>query len=59
MTEIGKKIWIFPDAFLPAKGHPYKTSKNEDQFIDTVGMRRMYDKWCQHLETRYALSSAY
>ena len=32
MSDIGKKIWIFPDAFLPAKGRPYKTSKNEDQF---------------------------
>jgi len=34
-------------------------SKNEDQFIDTVGMRRMYDKWCQHLDTRCGLSSAH
>ena len=32
MSDIGKKTWIFPDAFLPAKGHPYKTSKNGDQF---------------------------
>jgi len=32
MSDIGKKIWIFPDAFLPAKGRPYKISKNEDQF---------------------------
>ena len=32
MNDIGKKIWIFPDAFLPAKGHPYKTLKNGDQF---------------------------
>tara|TARA_Y100000389_G_scaffold68820_1_gene65351 strand:- start:6219 stop:6614 length:396 start_codon:yes stop_codon:yes gene_type:complete len=32
MSDIGKKIWIFPDAFLPAKGHPYKITKNDDQF---------------------------
>ena len=32
MSDIGKKIWIFPDAFLPAKGRPYKISKNKDQF---------------------------
>ena len=33
MSEIlGKKIWAFPDAFLPAKGHPYKTSSHDDQF---------------------------
>ena len=28
----GKKVWAFPDAFLPAKGHPYKTSSHSDQF---------------------------
>ena len=28
----GKKVWAFPDAFLPAKGHPYKTSSHGDQF---------------------------
>ena len=33
MSEtLGKKIWAFPDAFLPAKGHPYKTSNHGDQF---------------------------
>ena len=32
MSDIGKKIWIFPDAFLPAKGHHYKITKNDDQF---------------------------
>ena len=29
MSEsLGKKIWAFPDAFLPAKGHPYKTTRH-------------------------------
>ena len=33
MSEaLGKKVWAFPDAFLPAKGHPYKTSSYGDQF---------------------------
>ena len=32
MNDLGKKIWIFPDAFLPLKGKPYKTSKSGDQF---------------------------
>ena len=33
MSEsLGKKVWAFPDAFLPAKGHPYKTSSHGDQF---------------------------
>ena len=32
MNDIGKKIWIFPDAFLPAFGKPYKTSDSGDQF---------------------------
>jgi hypothetical protein len=32
MSDIGKKVWIFPDAFLPAKGYPYKMAKNDDQF---------------------------
>ena len=33
MSEsLGKKVWAFPDAFLPAKGHPYKTSSQGDQF---------------------------
>ena len=33
MSEaLGKKVWAFPDAFLPAKGHPYKTSSHSDQF---------------------------
>ncbi len=32
MSDIGKKIWIFPDAFLPAIGKPYKTSDSGDQF---------------------------
>ena len=27
MNEIGKNIWVFPDAYLPAKGQPYKTSR--------------------------------
>ena len=32
MSELGKKIWVFPDAYLPAKGYPYKTSSSGDQF---------------------------
>ena len=32
MSEIGKKIWIFPDAYLPAVGNPYKTSSSGDQY---------------------------
>tara|TARA_Y100000591_G_C21685146_1_gene620143 strand:+ start:371 stop:763 length:393 start_codon:yes stop_codon:yes gene_type:complete len=32
MSELGKKIWVFPDAYLPAKGNPYKTSSSGDQF---------------------------
>ncbi len=32
MSEIGKKIWIFPDAYLPATGNPYKTSFGGDQY---------------------------
>ena len=33
MSEaLGKKIWAFPDAFLPAKGHPYKTTNHGDQY---------------------------
>ena len=32
MSDIGKKIWIFPDAFLPAKVHPYKITQKDDQF---------------------------
>ena len=32
MNEIGKNIWVFPDAYLPAKGQPYKTSRAGDQF---------------------------
>tara|TARA_B100000989_G_C19525532_1_gene466640 strand:- start:1714 stop:2001 length:288 start_codon:yes stop_codon:yes gene_type:complete len=32
MSEIGKKIWVFPGAYLPAKGNPYKTTFNGDQF---------------------------
>jgi len=33
MSEaLGKKVWAFPDAFLPAKGHSYKTSSHGDQF---------------------------
>lgn len=33
MSEaLGKKVWAFPDAFLPAKGHAYKTSSHGDQF---------------------------
>ncbi len=33
MSEaLGKKIWAFPDAFLPAKGHPYKTTNQGDQY---------------------------
>jgi hypothetical protein len=33
MSEaLGKKVWAFPDAFLPAKDHPYKTSSHGDQF---------------------------
>ena len=32
MSEIGKKIWIFPDAYLPATGNPYKTSSSGDQY---------------------------
>jgi hypothetical protein len=30
--HLGKKVWAFPDAFLPAKGHPYKTTDHGDQF---------------------------
>ena len=29
---LGKKVWAFPDAFLPATGHPYKTTNHGDQF---------------------------
>ena len=32
MSELGKKIWVFPDAYLPAKGNPYKTSSAGDQY---------------------------
>ena len=32
MNDLGKKIWVFPDAFLPLKGKPYKTSQGGDQF---------------------------
>ncbi|MGA1227654.1 MAG: sensory rhodopsin transducer [Tamlana sp.] len=32
MSELGKYIWVFPDAFLPAKGNPYKTTSHGDQF---------------------------
>ena len=30
--HLGKKVWAFPDAFLPAEGHPYKTTDHGDQF---------------------------
>ena len=32
MSDLGKKIWVFPDAFLPLKGEPYKTTNSGDQF---------------------------
>ena len=32
MNNLGKNIWVFPDAFLPIKGNPYKTSTSGDQF---------------------------
>ena len=32
MSEIGKKIWVFPDAYLPAKGNAYKTSSSGNQY---------------------------
>ena len=32
MNDLGKKIWVFPDAFLPLKGEPYKTTNSGDQF---------------------------
>jgi hypothetical protein len=25
MNDLGKKIWVFPDAFLPLEGEAYKT----------------------------------
>ena len=32
MNNLGKNIWVFPDAFLPIKGNPYKTSASGDQY---------------------------
>ena len=32
MNNIGKNIWVFPDAFLPIKGNPYKTTSSGDQY---------------------------
>ena len=32
MNNLGKNIWIFPDAFLPNKGNPYKTSTSRGQY---------------------------
>tara|TARA_B100001123_G_C15028595_1_gene914435 strand:+ start:423 stop:821 length:399 start_codon:yes stop_codon:yes gene_type:complete len=32
MNKIGKKIWIFPDAYLPSKGHAYETSNDGFQY---------------------------
>ena len=31
-SDIGKKIWVFPDAYLPAKGNAYQTASSGDQF---------------------------
>ena len=45
MSEaLGKKIWAFPDAFLPAKGHPYKTTNHGDQFSHESLCIINYDK---------------
>ena len=32
MNNLGKNIWVFPDAFLPVEGNPYKTSNSGDQY---------------------------
>ena len=32
MSDLGKKIWVFPDAFLPLRGEPYKTTNSGDQY---------------------------
>ena len=32
MNDLGKKIWVFPDAFLPLEGEAYKTSNSGNQY---------------------------
>jgi hypothetical protein len=32
MNDLGRNIWIFPDAFLPAKGEVYKTTNHGNQY---------------------------
>ena len=32
MNDLGKKIWVFPDAFLPLEGEPYKTTNSGNQY---------------------------
>mgnify|MGYP003344697340 FL=1 len=32
MSDLGQKIWVFPDAFLPLEGEPYKTTDSGDQY---------------------------
>jgi hypothetical protein len=32
MNNLGKNIWVFPDAFLPLEGKPYKTTSSGDQY---------------------------
>ena len=32
MNDLGKKIWVFPDAFLPLEGEIYKTTNSGNQY---------------------------
>jgi hypothetical protein len=32
MNDLGKKIWVFPDAFLPLEGEAYKTTNSGNQY---------------------------
>jgi hypothetical protein len=32
MNDLGKKIWVFPDAFLPLEGEVYKTTNSGNQY---------------------------
>jgi hypothetical protein len=45
MNEIGKNIWVFPDAYLPAKGQPYQTSRGGNHFShESLCMINLYEK---------------
>ena len=32
MNDLGRKIWVFPDAFLPLEGEVYKTTNSGNQY---------------------------